>query len=73
MWINGPYPPGYWSDLGISRDGLCDALASDELFLADGTYHDAHGWSITPTGLNNPDQRMKGKARARHERANGLL
>ena len=73
VWINGPYAPGDWPDLPISRDGLCDALAPDELFLADGTYSDGHGWCVTPTGHKNADQRMKGIARARHERVNGLL
>ena len=73
VWTNGPYRPGQWPDLPISRDGLTDALDDDELFLADGTYRDGHGWADTPTGLNNADQRMKAKARARHERVNGLL
>ena len=73
VWINGPYAPGHWPDLSISRDGLTDALAPDELFLADGTYRDGHGWAITPTGFNNADQRMKAVARARHETINGLF
>jgi hypothetical protein len=73
VWINGPYAPGHWPDLAISRDGLTDALDTDELFLADGTYSDGHGWCDTPTGLNNRDQWMKAVARARHERVNGLL
>ena len=73
VWVNGPYAPGHWPDLAISRDGLTEALARDELFLADGTYRDGHGWCVTPNGLNNRDQRMKGKAGAWHERVNGLL
>ena len=73
VWTNGPYPPGHWPDLSISRDGLTDMLDRHELFLADGTYKDKHGWCDTPTGLNNKDQRMKGKARARHENVNGKL
>ena len=73
VWINGPYPPGHWPDLAISRDGLCDALDRDEIFLADGTYADGNGWCDTPTGLINRDQEMKGVARARHETVNGRL
>ena len=52
---------------------MCDALASDELFLADGTYSDGHGWCEPPTGLNNNDQYMKQVARAAHEKVNGRL
>ena len=59
--------------MAISRDGLNEALAADELFLADGTYSDGNGWSLTPNGLNNADQYMKAVARARHEGVNGLL
>jgi len=75
VWINGPYPAGDWPDLSISRDGVCDALAPDEMFLADGTYRDGHGWCVTPTYNDPPtaDDIMKGKARARHEDINSLL
>ena len=75
VWTNGPYAPGHWPDLSISRDSLCDALDHGELFLADGTYSDGHGWCITPTYNDppTPDDRMKGKARAYHEGVNGLL
>jgi len=52
VWINGPYAPGDWPDLAISRDGLNEALAADELFLADGTHRDGNGWSFAPTGVN---------------------
>ena len=73
VWINGPYPPGHWPDLAISRDGLNQALDPDELFLADGTYSDGNGWSLTPNGLKDADQYMKAVARARHERINGIM
>ena len=36
-------------------------------------YADGNGYSETPTGLNNPDQKMKQLARARHEAINGLF
>jgi hypothetical protein len=70
VWINGPYPPGFWPDLSISRDGLNQALDRGEKFLADGTYADSHGWSVTPTGHNTREQYMKAVLRARHETVN---
>ena len=73
VWINGPYAPGFWTDINISRDGIQDALACDELFLADGIYQDSNGWCLTPTGENNQDQYMKAVARCRHEVVNGYL
>jgi hypothetical protein len=38
--------------------------------LADGGYADGYELFETPTGHNNPDQRMKAQARARHETIN---
>ena len=73
VWINGPYPPGHWPDLAISRDGLNQALEPWEKFLADGGYADDYGYSFTPTGRNNRDQYMKAVARARHETVNGVF
>lgn len=73
VWVNGPYPCGEWTDLKISRDGLIFMLDRGEKFLADGIYNDGSGWSETPSGLNNDDQRMKARARARHEAVNGRL
>ena len=73
VWINGPFPAGFWPDINIARDGVCRALAPDEMFLADSTYSDGHGWAVTPTGEENHDEWMKGKARDRHEDINSLL
>jgi len=70
VWINGPYPPGFWPDLSISRDGLNQALDRGEKFLADGGYADSHGWSFTPTGYNTREEYMKAVLRARHETVN---
>ena len=39
-------------------------LNENELFLADGAYHDGNQFSDTPDGLNNDDQYMKKVARA---------
>lgn len=69
-WLNGPYPCGEWSDLRIARDSLIYELEEDEKALADGGYNDNGIFFETPTGLNNFDQRMKAKARARHECVN---
>ena len=72
--INGPYPCGQWHDLTVARDDLCYKLAEseydDEMAVADGGYSDGYNFFETPTGHNNPDQRMKAQARARHETIN---
>jgi DDE superfamily endonuclease len=71
---NGPYPCGQWHDLTVARDDLCYKLAEsqfeNEMALADGGYNDGYEFFETPTGHNNPDQRMKAQARARHETIN---
>lgn len=73
VWINGPYPCGEWTDLKIARDGVIYMLDPGEKFLADGIYSPLHGWSETPSGHNNLDQKMKADARARHETINGMF
>jgi hypothetical protein len=75
VWINGPYPPGDFPDVSISRDGLTDALAFDELFLADEGYADSCGYADTPHGDqdHDEDQVMKKNARARHETINEIF
>ena len=70
VWVNGPYPAGQWPDLSISRDGLNQALKPWEMFVADGTYSDSHGWSRTPSGHNTRQQHMMAVARSRHETVN---
>ena len=70
VWINGPYPCGEWSDLRIARDSLIYELGPHEKALADGGHNDHNVFFETPTGHNNADQIMKGKARARHECVN---
>jgi hypothetical protein len=70
VWKNGPYPAGTWSDLKIARDKVLSKLLLNEKILADGGYRDHGAFCETPTGLNNPDQVMKQKARARHETCN---
>jgi DDE superfamily endonuclease len=69
--INGPYACGEWHDLTVAHDDLCFKLAEsqfpDEMAVADSGYKDNYQFFDTPTGHNNPDQRMKAKARARHE------
>jgi DDE superfamily endonuclease len=75
--VNGPYPCGEWNDLNVARDDLCFKLAEsqfeDEMACADGGYSDAQEFFDTPTGHNNHDQRMKARARARHETINRRL
>ena len=69
VWVNGPFPCGT-TDLQIARSWLIEELDDGEKYLADGGYNDGGQYSETPNGLNNPDQRMKATARARHETAN---
>jgi hypothetical protein len=57
----------------MARDWLTHELEHWEKHLADGGCADESGFSETPNGLNNQDQRMKADARARHETANGRL
>ena len=70
VWTNGPYPCGSWPDIRIARNEIIFNLDHGEKILADGGYADNGEFFETPTGLNNPDQRMKALARARHETVN---
>ena len=73
VWVNGPYACGRNSDLRIARDKIIHLLRLGEKIVADGGYRDGGDFMETPTGLNNPDQRMKKVARARHETVNCSL
>jgi DDE superfamily endonuclease len=73
VWVNGPYPCGAWSDYRISRDCLIWELCQGEKFLADGGYRDGGLYAVTPSGVNNAEERMNQVARARHETVNSLL
>ena len=73
VWTNGPYPCGSWPDLRIARNEIIFLLDENEKILADGGYADGGQFFETPTGYNNEDQRMKQRARARHETINGRL
>ena len=70
VWTNGPFACGEWNDLRIARSALIYELDEEEKALADGGYNDGGIFFETPTGHNNFDQRMKAKARARHECVN---
>ena len=71
VWVNGPYPCGHFPDPQIAQlpGGLEDSLGPNEFYLCDGVYR-FRPMSVTPTGYNNPDDRMKSIARARHETVN---
>jgi hypothetical protein len=74
VWIHGPFPPGKFPDIKIARKSIHHELDVGEKYLADGGYRDGvAGLAVTPTGLNNEDQRMKARARARHENVNRLF
>lgn len=70
--VNGPFQPGpNTGNVIATQKGLWDVLnnlSPTEKFLADAIYS---GWRAeTPNGLNNEDQWMKARARARHENVN---
>jgi hypothetical protein len=71
--VNGPYACGRYPDLRIARDKIIFLLRVGEKIVADGGYRDGGDFMETPTGFNNPDQRMKKLARARHETVNCRL
>ncbi len=74
VWIHGPFPPGCWPDIKIAWQSIHNELDPSEMYVANGGYHDKKGgFSETPNGLNNEDQRMKQRARARHENVNRLF
>ena len=71
VWVNGPFPCGSYPDHVIVAlpGGLIDNLSLGEQYLCDGVYKYKPG-AVTPTGLNNPDDRMKSIARAWHDTVN---
>ncbi len=70
VWVNGPFLCGRYPDLPIAREKVVNKLLPGAMILAGGGYRDGRVYMETPTGLNNPDQRMKKVARARHETVN---
>jgi hypothetical protein len=73
VWRNGPYPCGAYPDLKIAREKLVHNLRHGEKYIADRGYKDGGEYADTPTGFNNPSQRMKAIVRARHEHINSRL
>ena len=71
--MNGPFPCGSWTDLRIARlaGGIQEMMDRGERYIADGGYRDGGDFGITPTGLNNAEQRRQSLVRARHETING--
>ena len=70
VWINGPFPPGPWSDRRIARSALYEMLDRGEKFVSDRGYWGGAWYAETPTGLWCFDQKMKSDARSRHETVN---
>jgi hypothetical protein len=73
VWKNGPYPCGAFPDIKITRDKLVHHLIPGERYVADRGYRDGGLHADTPTGFNNPKQRMQSLVRARHETLNSRL
>ena len=71
MWANGPFPCGSWPDLRIARNDIVYLIDEEEKILADGGYSDGNQFFEVPhKGERSEDQRMKARARARHETVN---
>ena len=74
VWINGPFPCGWWPDIKIFRSRLIHMLAPGEKVEAD------EGYRGEPTKVRRPgtyysrvDKQAKKRARARHETVNKRL
>ena len=65
-WVNGPFPCGSWTDLRIAwlAGGIQEMMDHGERYIADGGYRDGGDFGITPTGLNNVEQRRQSLVRA---------
>ena len=72
-WINGPYIAGDWPDVRISRDYLVNLLPNNERVLSDGGYPGAYHLRPDHGRRGQPMERLKAKARARHETINSLF
>ena len=59
--------------LRIARTALHYMLLAGEKYIADGGYSEPDGYSITPSGLHDFEDRQRATARARHETVNGVL
>jgi hypothetical protein len=73
VWKNGPFPCGLFPDQKIVKRDLVHHLRPGEMFIADRGYRDGRVNADTPTGYNNPCQRMKAIVRARHESFNSRV
>jgi len=72
VWINGPFPCGWWPDLKIFKHDLVNRLQPGEMVEADGTYQ--HPRCQKPGDyVSLTDRRAKTMARARHETVNKRL
>ena len=73
VWVNGPFPPAYWTDLNIFRFGLMFALQVGEWVVGDKGYRDGMNF-IIPKGFGPEWYRnMVAMATARHENVNCRL
>lgn len=72
VWVNGPFSCGSWPDLRIARNDIIYMLDQGEMILADGGYADDNQFFVIPDNgaRGTVVERMKSKARARHETIN---
>ena len=72
-WFNGPFLCGSFSDSRISMEALIYVLRRDEKVQADTTYGSLYHETPDKSRRGTPYERMKAKARARHETINGRI
>ena len=71
VWIHGPFPCGYWSDLKIFRNALKFMLGDCERVEADDGHRGEPGKIKAASGLcTKAEKKMKAKVRSRHETVN---
>ena len=77
VWVNGPFPPGLYSDYKIfMEEGLKDNLEHGERVEADDGYMaaDPQFACVKSSIFHNEDkQKMRNSVRARHETVNKRL
>lgn len=71
VYVSGPWPAGYYSDLNLFRLRLRIQLGLDEFLIADSGYPDSR--CLQKTGRQHPKHKIFQKLGARHEVVNKRL
>lgn len=74
VWINGPWPAGSGSEIGIFRQSLRQQLLPGEMVEADSGYRGEQQFIRRKNDyVSRSDRRAKKRARARHETVFGRM